>query len=449
MTHNNNILKIIAFAFFSISALCFIALTNKFQLVKKADIQVFLTEPSQNIQYNAHRIQAQLDFWEKKLREQSNSSIYKLKTAVLLSEQFKQTGDIQMIHRSDSLLTSVLDQPSIRHAPYYRALSANAVTKHQFKEALDYADKSLESARYPEQSQLMRFDALMELGEAEKARTILKDVQTQDSFGFVIRKSKLLDHDGDLDAAIQRMEEAAQWCRERQNKPLLAWSMSNLGDMYGHAGRIQDSYQAYQDVLQLDPTYTHALKGIAWIAYAKDKNIVLARSIIESIKEKKHSPDLLLLLAELAAFEGMEKKAEALEKEFIASVSKTAYGNMYDRYLAEMYLDHPMEWHRAKFYIEKELANRPSAASYVLWADYQLKNGRQEEAIRTVEEKVVGKTFEPAVLYRVGNIYKNAGMPDKAKVYLEDAANASFELGPLTSKSIDEALKEVTFALKN
>jgi tetratricopeptide (TPR) repeat protein len=441
--YRNNILRILAFAFLGISILCFVALTNAFQLVKAADVEPYLQPSEKKLEYGIYCTQAQLDFWAGKLAAEPSSSIYKLKTATLLSEQFKQTGDIDLIHRSDSLLTSVLSLQSIRQAPYYRALSANAITQHQFEEALELAELSLPSALHPEHSHLMRFDALMELGRVEEARSILDSVQTPNFFSQAIRKVKLQDHDGDLDAAILTMEKAAQWCRERQDKALLCWSMSNLGDMYGHAGRIKEAYRAYQDVLQIDPTYWYALKGIAWIAYSEDQNVPLASNILDFIRQEKESPDLLLMLSEMALFEGQKKEAEALEEAFIAAVSRPEYGNMYDRYLAEIYLDRPEELQKAKFYIQKELTNRPLAASYVLWADYMLQRGLSEEAIRLVEEKVVGKTFEPDVLLRVGMIYKAAGFPEEAKSFLDEAAGAEFELGPLTSKEIQNALDEM------
>jgi hypothetical protein len=78
-----------------------------------------------------------------------------------------------------------------------------------------------------------------------------------------------------------------------------------------------------------------------------------------------------------------------------------------------------------------------------LWADYLYQRGLSEEAIRLIEERVVGKTFEPDVLLRVGMIYKAAGFPEEAKSFLEEAAEAEFELGPLTSKEIQSALNEM------
>lgn len=447
MFHNNNILKILAFGFIALSAACFILLQQNKDLVQVSDIEPYLSEPAKDISLQVYRNQAQLDFWKKKLDEQPGSSIYRLKTALLMSERFKLNGQIEDIHYSDSLLHAALESRSIRKAPFYRALSANAITQHEFKRALQLAEQSLESALRPELSQLMRFDALLELGEKEKARKVLQEISDQTSFDVMIRKSKLQDQDGDLLAAIKTMEEAATWCKERNNKTLLVWTLSNLGDMYGHDGRIKSSYQAYKDVLQLDPSYKYALKGIAWIAFSKDKNTETARMITQHLLAHQQSPDLYLLMAEMNALEGDLDKSEEWEEKFIATVQQSTYGRMYDKYLAEFYLDQSGKGTESYPFIEKEIENRPAAATYALLARYQLKQGNAEKAVEILEEKVSGKTFEPDVLYHAGMIYQAAGQKDKAREYLKEAAEASFELGPLMSQKIKTSLKKINSTL--
>jgi tetratricopeptide (TPR) repeat protein len=76
-------------------------------------------------------------------------------------------------------------------------------------------------------------------------------------------------------------------------------------------------------------------------------------------------------------------------------------------------------------------------------AMYELKKGSSEKALAILDEKVEGKTFEPHVLYQVGFIYKAAGESEKARNYLQQADEASFELGPLLSKKIKNDLKEI------
>jgi hypothetical protein len=37
-------------------------------------------------------------------------------------------------------------------------------------------------------------------------------------------------------------------------------------------GRIQESYDSYLKTLAIDPNYSYALKGIAWIVFSHERN---------------------------------------------------------------------------------------------------------------------------------------------------------------------------------
>ena len=68
-------------------------------------------------------------------------------------------------------------------------------------------------------------------------------------------------------SAIKLMEQAFEKVKNA-GKILVLLDLSNLADMYGHAGRVKEAYDAYINVLNKDSSYIYALKGIAWIAYS-------------------------------------------------------------------------------------------------------------------------------------------------------------------------------------
>jgi len=115
------------------------------------------------------------------------------------------------------------------------------------------------------------FDVSMELGEYDNASKYLEKIADHNDFNFLIRLAKWSDFKGDLDLTIKYMEKATKLVEQKNNKALMLWSYCNLGDYYGHAGRIKDSYQHYLKALEIDPSYTYAKKGIAWIAYSYEK----------------------------------------------------------------------------------------------------------------------------------------------------------------------------------
>lgn len=415
-----------------------IATPSDYEHYLTSDISQKATPSSQN--------EKKLAFWEKKLQGNPNSGLYKLKVAGIYAERFKQKGTIQDIHTSDSLLLDALSKPMLKKAGLYHSLSANAITKHQFKEALAYADQALATQEAPETSQLMRFDALLELGqveEAAKALEIFAENKNQGAFDYLVRKSKLHDAQGNLNLAIETLERTKPWLAKYDNVPLYTWTMSNLGDMYGHAGLIEKSYANYLKVLERDPTYYYALKGIAWIAFSYDKDLKQARSIVNYLKTVQPSPDLDLMLADMAEYETNETLKEEYIAAFRKQVNKAHYGQMYHSHLADLYLSEKSKVETAKFYIEQEIAHRPTAHAYLLLARYHHEKGEYEQAMEILEKQVMDKTEEPDVLYHIGVIAYAAGDKSTAQKYLKESADAGFELGPNVAKEIDSLLESL------
>jgi tetratricopeptide (TPR) repeat protein len=287
-------------------------------------------------------------------------------------------------------------------------------------------------------SKLMLADVTMEIGVYDWTRKILKEFTNKNSFAWLIRKAKLKDHEGDLDSAIILMERAYK--RIDGNKSLACWTLSNLGDMYGHAGRIEDAYQNYLQVLALDSNYDYALKGIAWIALSNDRKAKEAQEIINYLSQKKRMPEAHLMLAELAEMKGDEEERMKHLRLFKSVVDVPNYQIMYNKYLALSEADDFQNSHRCIEIAKQEIKNRPTPQSYDLLAWGYHSSGNHKRALQIVEDYVYEKTFEPECLYHMGMIYKANGFYDKGNNLLKEARESSFELGPSVSKIIDKDL---------
>lgn len=387
------------------------------------------------------QLEEQLSFWSKKLAKEPNSGLYKLKMAYVLAERFKAKGDIEDIHRSDDLLKDALTKSLLKKSAYYHALSKNAITQHQFKEALAYADLGLKTKEAIDVSQFMRFDALMELGDLEAAEAALS-VKNEDenTFDYLIRKSKLQDAKGDLVGATITLESTKKWVEDFQNPTLYCWVMSNLGDMYGHGGNVEKSYAYYLKTLQMNPSHYYALKGIAWITFSNDKDTKQTKKILDYLKKVQPSPDLELFSAEIASFEGDEVVARQHLTAFTKAVQQEKYGQMYDSYLADVFLQDKKRIEEAKYYVEREIEHRPTPHSFLLLARYHAERGDTAKAMEIVKRHVEGKTEEPNALYHIGMIAQMSGNKNMAKDYLRTASEASFELGPIIANDIQLAI---------
>ena len=375
-------------------------------------------------------------FWEKKLEKAPNQFPYLAKAAVSQSLLFNETGKIEHLINAEKKLVAANNAANYSNSGYLRALARNYISQHKFKEALGLLKKAEVNGDRLKSTQKMLFDVYLELGNTDEAKSYLSKIENFKDFDFLIRLSKWSDHIGDLDKAIIYLEKATEKVEASKNKNLMQWAYTNLADYYGHAGRIEDSYQHYLKALELNANDAYAKKGIAWIVYSHEKNADEALRILNTITKNYDTPDYHLLKAEIAAFKGntdLENKEIAQYKEKTAD---TLYGDMYNAYNVLIFAKNKAEIDKALQIATKEINNRPTAQSYDLLAWTHYNNGNIKEALDIVENHVAGYTFEPEVLYHMAEIYKANGKLNEAKHLRGELLSSSFELGPLTIQTV-------------
>lgn len=378
-------------------------------------------------------------FWSERLKRNGYDETSLMKLGALHAELFRSTGLADHILVSDSLYKVVLQKYRKGNVEVYHSLSANCIAQHKFQEAKDYAEKALALKDKKATSLLLLVDASLEVGDDATANRILRQFTNKNSFAYLIRKAKLKDHEGLLDSAILCMEKAYE--RIKGNKKMAPWALSNLGDMYGHAGRIEDSYAAYLEALQNNPQDDHSLKGIAWIAISHDHNTSDAKIIINALAVRKRMPEAHLMLAEIAVMEGNEREKLLQLKKFKSIVSDARYKTMYNKYLAVLKAEEFGNAADAVLIAEAEIVNRPTPESYDLLAWSYYHQGKFEQALDIVSHKVENQTFEPESLYHIGMIYQANGNKEKAQHYLTQALESEFELGPSRCRKIKNVLQ--------
>lgn len=386
-------------------------------------------------------LKADIEFWQAKLAQEPSNLTYLTKLASLYSRLFREDGNINHIDKADSIFKLVAERNPFSNAETFQALGVNAITKHEFQKAKNFAHSALLEGDKKEMSYNLLFDASMEVGDYITARALLNKYEQKANFQYLIRASKMADHDGNLDMAIEYMEKAHQ--RVKGSKDLYLWSKSNLGDMYGHAGRVSDSYQAYIEVLNRNPRHWHSWQGLAWIAFAHDKQPTEARRILEFVDMHHADPQIKLSLAEIADFEGKTQEAEQLKKAYHKTVSDPKYLSMYNKYLILLEAEDFDFPEVALARAEKEKDSRPTPDMFDLLAWSHLKNGDRQKALEIAQQEVEGKTSEPDVIFHLGMIYMANGESKKAKSYLKEALEAAYELGPMTTQEIRTALSSL------
>ena len=260
---------------FLISFFLLFSCNDEKNIVDRKDLVRFLEKGQHS---HLTHIDSEIIYWQKRFIDVPDDIIARTKIAGLYTKRFAYSGRIQEIHMADSLYKLVNHVNRINSYSTYRYLASNCITLHQFQQAEKYIDSALELGDDKMQTRLMEFDIAMELGKIQRAGAALASLPDKKSFEYLIRASKFEDHaKGDLDEAILLMETALVKSKEIQDTSISLWVKSNLGDLYGHANRFEESYHKYVEVLEAYPEYYHALKGIAWLAFSKYRNAALER----------------------------------------------------------------------------------------------------------------------------------------------------------------------------
>ena len=382
------------------------------------------------------KARAEAAFWQKRL-DQRRSAVNLSSVANAEMMLFDACGKIEHLKNAETLLTEANQVSQHNNAGLLRALGRNYITQHRFREALPLALKADSIGEKKRNSQALLFDIYLELGDYTNAEKQLNLIHNKRDFDYLIRLSKWMDHKGDLDKAIEYMEGAKSIAESRNSKSLKLWSYSNLADYYGHAGRIEDSYQHYLKTLDLDPNYTYALRGIAWITFSKERDCQATKNILNAISEKHHSPDLHLLRAEIADYEKDEQEKQKQLDAYFAMTNQKSYGQMYNKYHSLLFAEDMNNPQRAIEIALQEVANRPCPQSYDLLAWARFNAGQQKEALRICQSQIEGKTFEPEAQYHSAVIYRANGLNEASDALKEELRGAVYELGPTMEDKIE------------
>jgi Tfp pilus assembly protein PilF len=405
------------------------------QITQKADYENYLdVKENKSLTF----AQKEIDFWQKKFDAAPNQISYLSLIAANYTTLFEYTGDIKTLYKTEELLLQSNEEYNYSRVSTVRSLARNYISQHRFKEALILANKALAIGEGRKETQKLLFDVQMELGNHEEALKNLNAIKDMNNFDYLIRLAKWNDHKGDLDTAITFMEKARDIAEKENNKTLKIWSYSNLGDFYGHAGRIQESYDSYLKTLALEPNYSYALKGIAWIVFSKERNTKEANRIIDAIANTHNTPDFYLLKSQIAQFEGNKTEEIKNRNAYFSMMKNNNYGAMYNKYNTLIYADDKKTASKALEIAKIEVDHRPTADSYDLlaWSYYNL--GENKKSLEIAKKYVVGKSFEPKVQYHLAMIYKSNNLTQKTAFIKEELLSSLYELGPNFEKKINQ-----------
>ena len=414
----------------------FYSCSKKQKITAESDYAQYLDGVNFNRQEDI--LKKETAFWAERMKKDSASYVNLMELGRCFLAEFKLNADIGKLLVGDSLIKAASARLNHTESDILFVLSQNSITRHHFKEAAMLNTDAANAGGSSYTICLLGFDVNMELGNYDIALQQLEKLKDRQSFDYLIRKAKWEDHLGNLDLAISLMEEAAE--KTGNSRVAASWVQSNLGDMYGHAGQIEKSYQSYLRVLKNEPANFHCLQGIAWIAFSHDGDIAAAQKIISFILRYYPEPGLYLQLAEIAASEGRSGEQKMYEKKFLDIVSKGRYGNMYNLYLIELLADNKETSKAALQLAEKEMKNRFTPETIDRYALVLLSCGEVKKAYEYSKAYVYRRCFEPEVQLHTARIFAAAGHHQEARELLKSCRESAFELGPVKMNTVKELL---------
>lgn len=376
-------------------------------------------------------LEEEFNFWNTKFLKAPNQYTYLVKMADAQSELFRLNGDISYITQAVNNLEQADALSFKKNSGIQRSLAKNYITLHEFKKALSVLKTAEANGIQLQRTEKMLFDVHMEVGNYALANKYLSNISDKQSFDYLIRKAKWEDHAGNLDKTIANMHLALDKAVESNSDELIQWTITNLGDYYGHNGEIDKSYDFYLKALAMDPSDAYAKKGIAWIAFSNDRNSEEALRIIDAISSYHNSPDYLLFKADIAEFNENEKLKDTYLKSYFNLLDdQKVYDQMYAKHNVLLYAENPNEIEKAFKLAYAEIALRPTAQSYSLLAHIFYKQGDIKKALEIACNHIIDQTYEPEPLFLAAQILKKENMMSVYGEVKNDLVASVYELGP-------------------
>ena len=378
-----------------------------------------------------------LRFLQKKIREDADDFIAQNKLAAWHLQHVRETGDLASLEIALKAARASLATLSDEHNTGGLNLLAQAeFTAHEFAAARQHAERLIElepGKGYPFQ---IFGDALLELGEYEKAEIAFRQLER---FGGIQgltrvaidqRMSRLAYLRGDEETAEHRMLNALKTALSLPVPPreTVAWCRWQLGELAFGVGHYAAAEQHYRDALTTAPGYFRALASLGRVRAASG-------DLPDSITHYEEAINIIPDPAFVAALGDLYKRAgrdDDAKKQY-KLVEAIAKLNVYSRQQALFYADHDFKAQEAYSIALQEYSVRKDiyGADAVAWT--ALKAGKINEAQAAIAEALRLGTGDAKLFYHAGEIARAAGNDASAFDYFERASALNPEFDPIQS----------------
>jgi len=383
--------------------------------------------------------EADLQFWKNRIVANTPDYSNTLKYAATLVRRFNLLGNIKDVKLADSLLLKTAQDYNGKEAGPYFSLVSHYILEHRFKDADSIFDKAAAIGIKKYETDAVSFDIDFELGRMQLAKLFLKNMQIENDYGYQFRKSKWMHYNGELDSSIAAMQKAVT--NAGKDDALRLAALSNVGDLYIHASKLDKAYDCFVQCVKANAADMHSIMGIGWIALAKDKNDSLAQKLFEFVAGKTQSPEPLFKLVAVGEQRGDSALQVKYAKAFEAKAIDSLNGNMYNKYLIQLYTGILHQPAKAEAVAKKELDNRTTPQTYAWYAWALLNNNKADEAYKVYEKNVSGKPLEGLELYWMGKLMQLFNKGYNANQFFKAATINLYDLSPAVQADLKKSME--------
>lgn len=328
------------------------------------------------------------------------------------------------------MLNKVTDAQNANTDQVFQALTLKStilLNYHQFKDALQVAEKAVALNQYNSGIYGALIDANVELGNYAKAVDYCdKMLGLRPDLRSYSRASYLRQIYGENAASIQAMQMAVD--AGVPGTESTEWARTTLGDLYLNNGKPDSANIIYRTSLVYRPGYPFALIGLAKTEKVKKDYAGAIAHTKEAIRAYSDA-SFVLFLSELYALQGDNKKADEVRQDVVKLIeegekeeadNKLAKHNV-NRELATAYMQ-AGELNKALERANVDLSMRPEnidANVLVAWIHYLKQDNAA--AKQHIDKAFITKTQNAEILFKAASIYEKAGVKEKSNELMQQA----------------------------
>ncbi|MSP11511.1 MAG: tetratricopeptide repeat protein [Chloroflexi bacterium] len=400
---------------------------------------------SPHIPPGASSVDRNIDALQAHLRQVPTDGLAYGQLGAVYLQKARETGDPAYYSKAEAVLMKGLDlTPDDFEAMI--SLGGLALSRHQFREALTWAEKARVINPYRTSIYGIIGDAHIELGEYQQAfDTFEKMVNLRPDLSSYSRISYARELLGDTDGAIAAMRLAVETGASRAENT--AWCRVQLGNLYfNYTNNLPAAEVLYRQALVDYPGYVYAVAGLARIRAAQG-HYPEAISLYTRAVNTVPLPDFIIALGDVYRVAG-ESEAAAQQYALLQAVKQLFQANQVDMDL-EMALfdvDHGLDSDQALSRAQEQMERRPGikAADLLAWTLYQ--TGDYTGAQEAMNQALKLGTHDALMWFHAGMIAYRLGNYDQAQSYLKRTVTTNPNFSLLYAGEARDTLTKLTMA---